>query len=68
MECYGFYDESNCINVGKYEGQRKNGRMEGAGTYYYANGKKHVAQWSKGIPIRNKVIKQKCGTFGVCKG
>ena len=37
-----------------YKGQWKNGLQEGNGTYYCANGKKHVAQWSKGLPNRNQ--------------
>ncbi|WAG76161.1 hypothetical protein [Clostridium estertheticum] len=38
MECNGVYNKYNYRNVGNYEGQRINNRMEGAGTYYYSNG------------------------------
>ena len=45
MECNDVYNEFKYRNVGKYEGQRKNGRIEGTGTYYYGNGDKYIGQW-----------------------
>ena len=50
MESYGVYNKFNYRNVGKYEGQRKNGLMEGQGTYYhYASGSKYEGQWENGL-------------------
>ena len=34
-------------NVGKYEGEFKNGKKEGFGTMYYADGRKWEGQWKK---------------------
>jgi len=49
MKYNGVYNKFNYRNVGKYEGQRKNGRMEGASTYYYGNGDKYIGQWKNGL-------------------